>query len=83
MVPRVLLKCASIEVNIANRSVGGLAGSRIAGLLGHYCRLRQILEPAQSQADRISVCKATWVDNLYAVLASLHGEITIVDDFEM
>ena len=89
MCPKVFLQSGQSNVFINCRTVGGLTGSRTAGVLGRI--------PVESIiASRVSVwrrwgfhankdvfCLATWVDNLFSASDSLHGAISILEDFEM
>ena len=88
MCPHVLLACGSSEVAIKGRSIGGLTGSRIAGLLGRI-PVESIVAERRGhwrqwayEAGGDFFCLCTWVDNLFSASASLHGAINILEDFE-
>ena len=88
MYPRLLFQFDGAEFRVSGRTVGGLTGSRVAGLLGRI--------PVESTAaertphwrkwgfrfDGQTLCFASWVDNLYSVSDSLDGAIAILEDFE-
>ena len=88
MCPKVVLACGATDVPLPGRCIGGLTGSRTAGILGRI--------PVESiAADRHEhwkqwafraagdhFCLCSWVDNLFAASASLHGAISILEDFE-
>ena len=88
MCPHVILKCGDVEVEIANRTVGGLTGSRTAGFLGRIPVEATIADRLPSwrrhgfHTSELSLCMCTWVDNLFSASDSLDGAISILEDFE-
>ena len=88
MCPQILLTCGSVEIPIKSRSIGGLTGSRTAGLLGRI-PVESIVGDRKSlwrqwgfSADEQCFSMCTWVDNLFSASTSLHGAISILEDFE-
>ena len=88
MCPCIELKCGASNVIVKGRTIGGLTGSRTAGLLG-----RVPVEPVIADrhehwrrsgfhADSTTLCVCTWVDNLFSVSDTLLGAIGILEDFE-
>ena len=90
MCPRVVLQFGgSEEVTVSNRTIGGLTGSRTAGFLGRIPVEAIIAERREfwtrfgfhAGNDVFSVC--TWVDNIFSASDSLHGAISILEDFQV
>ena len=89
MCPRVVLHVSGTkEVMIVNRTIGGLTGSRTAGFLGRIPVEATIAERRHfwrafgfhADGDVFSVC--TWVNNIFSASDSLHGAVSILDDFD-
>jgi len=88
MCPRVVLSVGTLEIAIDNRSIGGLTGSRTAGMFGRVPVESVMAERNhvwkqwgyKAGVDVLTVC--SYVDNLFSAAASLHGAVSILEDFE-
>ena len=89
MCPIVVLEAAGFQIKISGRSVGGLTGSRTAGMLGRI-PVESVMSERCSywrrwgfKADHAVLCAASYVDNLFSASQSVQGAISILEDFEL
>ena len=88
MLPKVTLCAGAAEAIVTGRCEGGLTGSRVAGLFGRIpvestmAERRLVWRARGFQADDHVLCVCSYVDNLFSASGSLHGAISILDDFE-
>ena len=88
MCPQVVLCSGSVEVAVDGRSVGGLTGSRVAGMLGRIpvestmVDRHHIWRRWGFKANGHILCACSYVDNLFSASSTLAGAIRILEDFE-
>ena len=88
MQPQVYLRIGNVRIPIHGRCVGCLTGSRVAGFLGRIPVESTISERHhtwmqwgyQTSSHTLNVC--VYVDNIYSASSSLHGAVSILEDFE-
>ena len=87
MLPKVFLHIGSQQVCIANRSVGGLTGSRVAGAMGRVL-VEDVIKRRHSHwqasgfklEDGTALTLSAYVDNLYSCSNSIDGAVMILED---
>ena len=88
MCPVVLLCTGMVQLEIKARTIGGLTGSRTAGMLGRIPVESTIAERHTHwrkhgfAAGSNVLCICTYVDNLFSASKTLDGAISILEDFE-
>ena len=88
MLPRVRLQIGNVEIQIRDRSSGTLTGSRVAGMLGRV-PVESVVADRHVHwlrwgypAETCTLTVSTYVDNLFSASRSLHGAISILENFE-
>lgn len=88
LLPQVLLSVSGACIPIHHRTIGALTGSRVAGALGRIPVEATIADRAlqwrqhgfQTDSSVLTVC--IYIDNVFSVGRTLHGAISILEDFE-
>ena len=91
--PRIVLLAGAANAPIQNRCIGGLTGSRVAGVLARIPVESTFVERAPvwrkwgfpvQMKDGIwaSLCCASYIDNCFAVSRTPAGAISILEDLE-
>ena len=84
----MVLVLGTLQIAINDRSIGGLTGSRTAGMFGRVPVESIMVERCnvwqqwgyRAGENILSVC--SYVDNLFSASSSLHGAVSILEDFE-
>lgn len=99
LLPRVTLRSGAAVAAIVNRCIGGLTGSRVAGVLARipvesvFANRSSVWRkwgyPLETEHVKRSdkscrvLCAASWVDNIFSVSDSLDHAVWIQEDFAL
>ena len=86
--PIIILCLLGAEAVVSNRSLGGITGTRLAGVLGHVIVMDLIEVKATSwnpyafPLGNSSLACATWIDNIFTFSKSCAGAAQILEQIE-
>ena len=91
--PLIFMNACAAKAPVRNRCIGGLTGSRVAGMLARIPVESTFIERAHiwrrwgfplstDTGDRVVLCCASYVDNCFAVSTNPAGAICILEDLE-